>query len=1419
MIMFSHLRRSSLMVSLPLTLALAISGAFVGADVASAQAAPLSRPALAGIPAKQRSAVSQALTAATGVSASNIVATDACSTPAAGASGCDAEVLRVKSSGAFVRPKRPSVSALTSPAAPALSFSAAASNPFAEPASASQPLSGSPAWLQQAYDTSWLSANRGSSDTIAIVDDGADPTAASDLATYRSYFDLPACTVASGCLSIVDEWGQTQAQAGSSWPAENTGWLMEESLDLDAVSALCPNCKIVFVEASSNYDSDLDQAEATAAAWPGVDQISDSWGRQSTTPVNEFDYPGVAVFASTGDQGYQGTDVQWPASSPDVNEVGGTTLSTDYSGTIGGRGFTETAWDDAGSGCATSIAEPSWQTQTACAGRGEADVSADADPSTGLDIYDSYDGGWLVVGGTSLSSPLTAAFVAVAGINADSPSWSYTDASELHDITSGANDGGSGDTAGGGTCSTAVCNAGVGWDGPTGNGSINGEMAATGAAPGISGPGDCGEFCGSDLGYVAASTSTTLTLDAQVETNGLQTSYYWEFGTSKPPTGATDTAWTTIPASGSPSQATANISGLTEGTAYYYRLVASNSDGTTYGYTFAVETPPGAPTATVVPSITGTAGEGYQLFLQSGTWSGDPTTYSFEWLRNDGSGWQVVQGSGTTNQFYDPGSADIGDYFEGVVTVGNSGGTTTYTTPEVGPVVSGAPTNAGLPSVLGTVAAGDTLSSYVGEWSGPFSSFTYGYQWQVQAAGAWNNITGATSSAYTPTVSQIGEDLRLQVTAEDTYGDTTASTTSTAAVAAGVPVNGALPSISGTAQRLSTLTATSGTWDWSGYSYAYQWQRCSGDTCSNIAGATAASYTAIQADEGDTLQVAVTAFVGNGLATATSAATAAVTGVPPANAAAPTVSGSVQTGFSATGGSWIPSDVTLAYQWQDCDPSGNDCSAITGATASTYRAQLSDDGDSLRVAVTGSNGDGSLTQQSNLTGVLDTDIPQNLTPPAISGVAEPGQQLQTDGGTWQPSNLVLTYQWQDCNSSGCTNIAGATSTAYGVQDSDAGYELDVVVTGSNDDGSLTETATPTAYVGRAPVLQAPPSAPTTSDPSLTPGAGLTAPAGSYDTAEPSASGSWSNSSATITYTFYDCPADATSLDTSTCSPVAINDTGEYMVQDSDVGFTLGFTVTVTDAGGSTVEDSPLSAVVQPLASGTPDPGTGTTTGSGGGSGSGTIAGGGTNTTGGGTTTGKGTGTTTGSSDPPTLTWTGGLPGGLGLIGEVLTSTTATTASASSHEQFVRCSTACSLVGKPGASYTVSKGDAGALLRLALTTTASGTSTTTYSSKFVGPVLAPQVAGALISRGSVKLRSSKHGVFATAHLTSKRTHGKASTTITVKRGAVKGSLTAWACPTALTRSGLPQPCTRPVRLSETPTIKVAAPGRYAVVVKR
>jgi hypothetical protein len=455
-----------------------------------------------------------------------------------------------------------------------------------------------PSDLDSAYN---VPTTLGAGKTVAIVDAYDDPNAASDLSTYRSNFGLPACTTGNGCFKKVNQNGAT-----SPLPSANTGWSSEIMLDLEMVSAICPNCHILLVEASSPTTANLGTAVNTAVA-QGAVAVSNSYGGSESSSESSYDtsyyrHPGVAIVASSGDSGYTR---EYPAASQYVTAVGGTALSR----ASNSRGWTESVWstsssEGAGSGCSAYEAKPSFQHDTGCSRRTIADVSAVADPATGVAVYDSYgSGGWTVFGGTSVASPIIGAMYALA--TAPSPSafpnsYSYADPSGLWDVTTGH-------TA---SCSPAyLCTGEVGYDGPTGLGTPNGAAAF---GPASTGSSDFSVSVNPTNLSVAAGSNATATVSTAV-TSGSSESV-------------------SLSASGLPSGVTASFSpsSVNSGSSSTLTFTASSSAAAgNYSVTITGTGSTGSHTATLTLSVTAAAANDFSLSVS-------PTSRS------------VTAGSGTT---------------------------------------------------------------------------------------------------------------------------------------------------------------------------------------------------------------------------------------------------------------------------------------------------------------------------------------------------------------------------------------------------------------------------------------------------------------------------------------------------------------------------------------------------------------------------------------------------------------------------------------------------------------------------------------------------------------------------------------------------------------------------------------------------
>jgi hypothetical protein len=571
----------------------------------------------------------------------------ACATPSGERAGCLALQLV---------PNTPEARAHTHPIGVA---SAAPPAATAAPSPAAGDFGVRPQDLHSAY---LLPTSSPSAQTIALVDAYNDPSAEADLATYSKEFGIPECTAASGCFKQVNQKGESgnppfprSTAELEAWrkgskvereeAAEAIGWAVEISLDIETARAVCQNCHIALVEANSPTYANLETAENAAVAL-GASEVSNSWAGPECSggcigDSSAFDHPGVVIAAAAGDNGYlnwlersRSAYADFPASSPQVVAVGGTRLKLGPEGEWSG----ETVWNDGGEsggardghgagggGCSIQFEAPPWQQDVAdwssvgCGDkRAVADVSADADPYTGVAVYDSGPGReceavhevhWCTYGGTSVATPLIAATFAVAG-GADGVEYPartlYENAARspgsLHDVTEGSNgecltpfdeETGlpsctSSEEAKTSCASDAICLARTGYDGPTGVGTPDGASAF---APSPNAPTVV-------TGAASAITQESATLSASVDPNGHEVSECkLEYGTSA----ADEASAPCSPAPGagtSPVAVSAPASGLSAGTTYHFRVSATNSGGTSKGSEQTFQTQPKPPTVT-----------------------------------------------------------------------------------------------------------------------------------------------------------------------------------------------------------------------------------------------------------------------------------------------------------------------------------------------------------------------------------------------------------------------------------------------------------------------------------------------------------------------------------------------------------------------------------------------------------------------------------------------------------------------------------------------------------------------------------------------------------------------------------------------------------------------------------------------------
>ena len=442
----------------------------------------------------------------------------------------------------------------------------------------------SPQDLQSAYKLPSTSA--GSGEKVAIVDPYDDPNAQSDLDVYRAAYDLPPCE--AGCFTKLNQEGRT------TYPEANAEWSSEISLDLDMVSAACPKCSIMLVEASNEYIKNLGIAENEAAAL-GVTAISNSYvlPEESQTKAEVetlskyYKHPGTTITAATGDFGYDNETTceieggkckvfapSFPSDLENVIAVGGTSLEPAGKS---GRGWEDVVWAFGGSGCSLYVAKPSWQTDKGCPGRTVGDVAAEASPLNAVSVYDTYAKlwpGWQATSGTSAATALVAGAIALEGSTQRSEGVEgiYKHPSNWFDVTKGRNWVRK-------ACKVEyICTGEVGYDGPTGVGTPNG--GATTTPPGA-------------LTQSASSvTATSAALNGLVNPETSETKYHFEYGettaygTEAPVGGATASTYSEA------RFVAQSISGLRTGAHYHFRIVASSAGGVTYGPDQAFSTPP-----------------------------------------------------------------------------------------------------------------------------------------------------------------------------------------------------------------------------------------------------------------------------------------------------------------------------------------------------------------------------------------------------------------------------------------------------------------------------------------------------------------------------------------------------------------------------------------------------------------------------------------------------------------------------------------------------------------------------------------------------------------------------------------------------------------------------------------------------------
>ena len=603
------------------------------------------------------------------------------------------------------------------------------------------------------------------------------------------------------------------------------------------------------------------------------------------------------------------------------------------------------------------------------------------------------------------------------------------------------------------------------------------------------------------------------------------------------------------------------------------RVTASNPGGSA-----SRDSVPGAlviaaqpPVNTVLPAVSGTARDGQTLSSTTGTWTGHASfNYAREWLRCDPDGTACAPIAGATASGYKLTSQDVDHGIRVRIHVSNDDGVRQAESDAVriaaaAPVATAAPTIAGLPRDE------QRLTANVGTWTGT-PTISYAYAWErCDATGAGcAPVPGAEAATYDLVPADIGFRIRLHITATNAAGAVRAASAAGSVVAAAPPAATALPSLAGTARDGQLLTAQRGTWTGTQpMAYTWQWRRCKGTLCNDIAGATEQTYRLTPTDVAATIRIRVSATNGAATVGQESAATAVVAADPPAATAPPTVSGRAEDGemLTATTGTWTGTP-TMAhtYQWQRC-AAPDECEPITGATKATYQLTTAEIASLVRVRVAAVNGGGAAAAASDATARVAAVAPASTAAPAITGTARDGQALTAVQGTWSgtvPQDRAL--QWRRCDAAGaaCVDIPGETSTTYRLRPADVDATIRLSVLATNVGGSAGAVSARTSLVVADPPVNTVAAAIT----------GVPRDGRTLTVEE----GVWTGTPAIrYAYRWQRCSGPASSPK---CTDIQGAASRAYLLRTADVGSSMRVVLTAANAGGHAVQTLPVTGVVQ-----------------------------------------------------------------------------------------------------------------------------------------------------------------------------------------------------------------------------------------------
>jgi hypothetical protein len=581
------------------------------------------------------------------------------------------------------------------------------------------------------------------------------------------------------------------------------------------------------------------------------------------------------------------------------------------------------------------------------------------------------------------------------------------------------------------------------------------------------------------------------------------------------------------------------------------------------------------PSNVELPSITGLLQDGGLLAALTGAWSGsEPLSFSYLWETCDAAGLNCQEVSGAVGSTLGLLASAVGSTVRVIVTATNSAGSTTATSEPTSLVKALLPSNTALPSITGLLQDGSSLTALLGSWSGT-GPLSFSQVWELCDAAGQNckAIEGAVGSTLALIGGEVGDTVRLAVTASNGAGSTTATSEPTSIIGSLLPSNTGLPSITGLLQDGGLLSAVTGSWGGTEpLGFSYQWLLCNaaGAACKEVSGAagTGATLSLLTGMIGSTARLAVTATNSAGSTTATSEPTSLIKALLPSNTGLPSIAGSLLDGSTLTGskGSWTGSEPSFSYQWLLCNSAGASCKEVSGATGTTLGLLTNMIGSTARLVVTATNSAGSTTATSEPTSLIKALIPSNTALPSIAGLAEDAQTLTGAKGTWGGSEPSFSYQWLLCNSAGasCKEVSGATGTTFGLLTSMIGSTARLVVTATNSAGSTSATSAATSSI--LAILPANPAVPTIAG-ILQVGKILEAVAG----------GKWTGSApVNITYQWQTCGLLGKE---SECANIKEAVAKTLKLELLQVGLTMRVIETATNARGSVSKPSAITSTV------------------------------------------------------------------------------------------------------------------------------------------------------------------------------------------------------------------------------------------------